>query len=30
MVPDRMKYIDFTEPYRIENARFMLSKNHQQ
>ena len=29
MVPDRMKYIDFTEPYRIENARFMLSKIHQ-
>ena len=26
MVPDRMKYIDYTEPYRIEHASFMLSQ----
>ena len=26
MVPDRMKYIDYTDPYIIEYANFMLSK----
>ena len=26
MVPDRMKYIDYTDPYMIEYASFMLSK----
>ena len=25
MVPDRMKYIDYTDPYMIEYAQFMLS-----
>ena len=25
MVPDRMKYIDYTDPYMIEYASFMLS-----
>ena len=25
MVPDRMKYIDYTDPYTIEYASFMLS-----
>ena len=25
MVPDRMKYIDYTDPYLIEYASFMLS-----
>ena len=26
VVPDRMKYIDYTDPYDIEPASFMLSK----
>ena len=26
VVPDRMKYIDYTDPYMIEYASFMLSK----
>ena len=25
MVPDRMKYIDYTDPYTIEYASFLLS-----
>ena len=28
MVPDRMKYIDYTDPYMIEYASFMLSKKY--
>ena len=27
VVPDRMKYIDYTDPYMIEYASFMLSKS---
>ena len=26
MVPDRMKYIDYTDPYLIEYASFLLSR----
>ena len=26
MIPDRMQYIDYTDPYLIEYASFMLSK----
>ena len=26
VVPDRMKYIDYTDPYDIEPASFMLSR----
>ena len=26
VVPDRMKYIDYTDPYDIAPASFMLSK----
>ena len=26
VVPDRMKYIDYTDPYMIEYASFMLSR----
>ena len=26
MIPARKKYVDFTEPYRIDRASFMLRK----
>ena len=29
MIPDRMQYIDYTDPYLIEYASFMLSKMFQ-
>ena len=28
MIPDRMKYIDYTIPYTIDHASFMLSKSY--
>ena len=28
LIPDRMKYIDYTAPYMVEYANFMLGQHH--
>ena len=28
LIPDRMKYIDYTAPYIVEYASFMLGQHH--
>ena len=28
LIPDRMKYIDYTNPYIVEYASFMLGQRH--